>query len=103
MPIVDQNGFIIAYVATPPDDALYEQDTQDLVDILVEESASNTFSNGELHHKRGDFPAVNFGWTLPNGFKHPINLDESRHSQKIDRIRQSAGFKQISGLQNGKA
>lgn len=67
----------------------------------MEESHSDTFSKAELQHKRGAFPAVNFGFTLPNGFKEPINLDHSRHIDKVERIRESAGFKQVSCLQNG--
>lgn len=102
MPIVDRNNFIIGYIAFPPDGSAYEKDTKDLFRIIIEESDSDTFSPGELHHKRGDFPAVNFGWTLPNGFKHPINLDDSRHKEKISRIRQSPGFVKISGIQNSK-
>lgn len=98
---MDQSGLIIGYIAVPPEDPSYDRDVEDLLGIFVEESGSDAFSDGELHHKRGDFPAVNFGWTLPSGFKHPINLDDRRHKAMIDRIRQSPGFKQISGVQNG--
>lgn len=101
-PIVDINGYIIGHVASPPNDALYDTETKDLLYNILDESQSNSFSNGELHHKRGDFPAVNFGWTLPNGFQGPINLDDSRHKPKIARICESPGFIKISGHQNGK-
>lgn len=67
----------------------------------MEGSQSDTFSNAELYHKRGAFPAVNFGFTLPNGYQAPIQLDHSRHVDKVERIQASAGFKQISCLQNG--
>ena len=91
----------MGHVASPPDDAAYDTETKDLLYIILDESQSDTFSKGELDHKRGDFPAVNFGWTLPNGFQDPINLDDSRHKQKILRISKSPGFKKISGHQNG--
>ncbi|KAF8177220.1 hypothetical protein BJ912DRAFT_857008, partial [Pholiota molesta] len=99
-PIVDRNGLIIAHIAGALQDATYYKDAQDLFKIIVEESKLDTFSKGELNHKRGNFPAVNFGFTLPNGFKHPINLDYRRHQEKIDRIRGCLGFRRISAFQN---
>ncbi|KJA21111.1 hypothetical protein HYPSUDRAFT_141348 [Hypholoma sublateritium FD-334 SS-4] len=100
-PIVDRSGLIIGCIVAPPDSPSYGRDAEELLDIFVEESESDAFSSGELRHKRGDFPAVNFGWTLPSGFQHPINLSDSRHRAKIDRICKSSGFRQISGVQNG--
>ncbi|KAF8166163.1 hypothetical protein BJ912DRAFT_1093414 [Pholiota molesta] len=100
-PICDRNGFVIAHIAGSPQDPLYDKETHELFKIIVEESHSNAFTKSELNHKRGSFPAINFGFTLPNGFKHPLNLDYRRHQAKIDRIQKSPGFKRISAFQNG--
>jgi hypothetical protein len=99
-PIIDRNGLIIAHIAGAPQDITYDKDAHNLFKVIIEESKSDTFSKAELNHKRGSFPAVNFGFTLPNGFKHPINLDYRRHQEKIDRIRSCLGFARISAFQN---
>ncbi|KAF8952162.1 hypothetical protein BDZ97DRAFT_1880486 [Flammula alnicola] len=71
-PIVNRNGLIIGHIA----------EAKDLFKVIIEESDPNTFSKDELNHKRGNFPAINFGFTLPNGFKHPINLENSHHKRR---------------------
>ncbi|KAF8186239.1 hypothetical protein BJ912DRAFT_1060287 [Pholiota molesta] len=99
-PIVDCNGLIVAHIAGSPPDTSYDEDCMKLFNVIIEESSSDTFKKAELNHKRGEFPAVNFGFTLPNGFKHPINLDMHYHEQKIKRISSCLGFKRISAFQN---
>jgi hypothetical protein len=101
-PIVDYNGLIIAHIAGGPHNASYYDDAKDLFNVIIEESKLDTFSQNEKSHKHGNFPAVNFGFTLPNGFKDPINLDCHHHQEKIDRIRRCTAFGRISMFQNGK-
>ncbi|KAF8153397.1 hypothetical protein B0H34DRAFT_800603 [Crassisporium funariophilum] len=99
-PIVDRNGLIIGHIAPAPRDAAYSKDAMDLFGVIIEESDGNAFTKQELYHKRGNFPAINFGFTLPNGFKHPINLDNRRHTERICRISSCPGFARISAFQN---
>ncbi|KAF8174537.1 hypothetical protein BJ912DRAFT_931392 [Pholiota molesta] len=100
-PILDCDGRIVALIAgAPPRDTTYDKDAHDLFKIIIEESDSNTFTKKELVHKRGDFPAINFGYTLPHGYNNPINLDTRHHKKKIDRFRSSLGFTRISAFQN---
>lgn len=100
-PILDSEGRIIALIAGAPNEATYKKDAMDLFDVIVEESNSRTFTKKERKHKRGDFPAINFGFTLPNGFDCPRNLDNKHHAEKIERICGTRGFERISGHQNG--
>ncbi|KAF8173442.1 hypothetical protein BJ912DRAFT_931962 [Pholiota molesta] len=100
-PIVDRDGRIVALIAgAPPRDTVYDKHAHDLFKIIIEESDSKTFKRNELVHKRGDFPAINFGYTLPNGFNNPINLDARHHKEKIYRLSSSSGFTRISAFQN---
>lgn len=101
-PIVDRNELIIGLIGGGPlGDPTYYEHASDLFKIIAEESNSDTFTADELRHKRGGFPAVNFGFTLPHGFQRPINLDRRRHEEKVSRITASPGFKRISAFQNG--
>ncbi|KAF8176923.1 hypothetical protein BJ912DRAFT_930519 [Pholiota molesta] len=100
-PILDSERRVIAVIAgAPPQDLTYDEHTHELFKIIIAESSSKRFTKEELGHKRGDFPAVNFGFTLPHGFKHPINLDSRHHEKTIRRITKSRGFARISGFQN---
>ncbi|KAF8969040.1 hypothetical protein BDZ97DRAFT_1797433 [Flammula alnicola] len=99
-PIVNRNRLIIGHIAGAPQDSTYDKEAKDLFKVIIEESDPNTFSKDELNHKRGNFPAINFGFTLPNGFKHPINLENSHHKEKIRCISGCPGFSRVTAFQN---
>jgi hypothetical protein len=88
-------------LAGQPDDPTYAADADALFTVMREESASEKFTAKELNHRRGRFPAINVGFTMPNGFREPINLDTSDHQRTVDRIREHSGFKRISAYHNG--
>lgn len=68
---------------------------------MGEEATSAAWTAKELDHKRGRFPAITTGFTMPNGFREPINLSTSQHQEAVDRLRAHPGFKRISSYQNG--
>ena len=102
-PFEDEDGRIFLMLAGQPDDPTYAADAAALFTVMREESASGNFTAKELSHKRGRFPAINAGFTMPNGFREPINLGNSHHQETVDRIRAHSGFKRISAYHNGSA
>ncbi|KAF8164951.1 hypothetical protein B0H34DRAFT_687172 [Crassisporium funariophilum] len=95
-----EDGF--QYIACSKDGAPCPiQRCHDLFGVIIEELDGNTFTKQELNHKRGNFPAINFGFTLPNGFKYPINLDNwRRHTERIHWISSCPVFARILTFQN---
>jgi hypothetical protein len=73
-----------------------------LFNTIKEESTSPDFTKKDLDPLRGDFPAVNFGFTLPHRFNEPLNLNTKRHEEKVRRIRNSKGYGRISCFHNCK-
>jgi hypothetical protein len=102
-PFEDGDGKIFLALAGQPDDPTYKADADALFMVMHEESFSGNFAAKELIHKRGCYPTINAGFTMPNGFQEPINLNISRHQKTADRIRAHEGFKRISAFQNGRA
>lgn len=102
-PFEDGDGKIFLVLAGQPDDPTYKADATALFTVMHEESFSGNFTSKELIHKRGLYPTINTGFTLPNGFQEPINLKISHHQKSADTIRSHEGFKRISAFQNGRA
>lgn len=102
-PFEDEDGKIFLMLAGQPDDPTYAADANALFTVMREESAPGKFTAKELNHKRGQFPAINAGFTMPNGFREPINLDAHHHQEAVDRMRAHSGFKRISAYHNGSA
>lgn len=102
-PFEDGDGKIFMVLAGQPDDPTYKDDADALFTVMHEESFSGKFTAKELIHRRGRYPVINAGFTMPNGFQEPINLNISHHQKTADRIRAHEGFKRISAFQNGRA
>ncbi|KAG6824927.1 hypothetical protein H0H92_005376 [Tricholoma furcatifolium] len=55
-------------------------------DAMAEEGQRVNFLESELHHKRGNYPAVNVGVTMGLGATYPTNLSTGSHSQMMNRL-----------------
>ncbi|KAG6825793.1 hypothetical protein H0H92_002431 [Tricholoma furcatifolium] len=99
MPLVCKDGRIFAVLVGQPDDPSYAESCRLASEAIMEEGHNATFSQAELNHKRGAFPAVNIGVTMGLGATYPTNLAHSammdhllgnRHIQRLARFADTA-------------
>jgi hypothetical protein len=61
-------------LVAPPNDPTYRSACDSIAQLLQEQASLGKFTNDELHHKRGAFPAVNAGTSYGQGSTRPGNL-----------------------------
>lgn len=67
MPIVDTDGRVIAVLVGRPDDADWENVTAAAYGALTDASLHLEFKSKVKNHRRGRFPALNFGISYGGG------------------------------------
>ncbi|KAH6894810.1 hypothetical protein BKA70DRAFT_1117427 [Coprinopsis sp. MPI-PUGE-AT-0042] len=74
-PIVDsKTDKVFAVLVAAPNDPTYRSACAKVAEVLESHGRSGKFTNEELHHKRGTFPAVNIGISYGQGSVKPGNL-----------------------------
>ena len=71
-------------------------------DAISEEGRQADFSLGELKHRRGRFPALNFGVLHGKGTKGPVNLKNEPHDEMILRLCERKDVAQLACFGSGK-
>ncbi|KAG6905636.1 hypothetical protein DXG01_001482 [Tephrocybe rancida] len=86
MPLVCKDGRIFACLVGHPDNLSYLESCQLAYKAIMEEGRNTNFSHDKMHHKRGDFPAVNIGVTMGLGATYPMNLRTGPHADMMDHL-----------------
>ena len=63
---------------------------------------STLFQEGEVSHKRGEYPALNVGVSFGHGPQKPHNLDTGEHSSMLDGLLQSRDVVRLANFASGR-
>lgn len=102
-PILDSEGRIFAALAGRPEDPTYLKACEEASELMLAARDKNMFERDELHHKRGDFPAVNVGIIHGNGTKQPTNLRTGRHAEMLKGLLENRSVQRLAGFADGEA
>ncbi|KAG6809553.1 hypothetical protein H0H92_015830 [Tricholoma furcatifolium] len=97
-PLVCKDGRIFAVLAGQPNDPSYEESCRLATEAIMQEGRNATFTQSELNHKRGNFPAVNVGVTMGLGATYPTNLG---HSSMMDRLLNNPHIQRLAHFADG--
>ena len=98
---MDKNGLVVGVLCSPPDQTSYPQAGEAVLDLILREGKTAYFKDAERHHRRGKFPALNFGVTHGNGTTEPINLNNDDHDATIRRFRASPEAQRVAKFASG--
>ncbi|KAG6809398.1 hypothetical protein H0H92_000408 [Tricholoma furcatifolium] len=85
-PIVSKEGRIFAVLAGQPGTPGYRAAHRAAYEAMIEAAAKADFKQGDIRHKRGDFPVINVGVTMGLGATYPTNLATGRHKEMMDNL-----------------
>lgn len=85
-PLIDSNGQIYAVLAGRPSDSTYLADAYSAFEAIVQEGSTAQFRPGEIHHRRGAFPALAVGISHGNGQTAPTKLQNGVHTEMLNRL-----------------
>ena len=92
---------MIGVLCSPPDQGSYPQAGEAVLDPILREGNAAYFKDDERRHRRGEFPALNFGVTHGNGTTEPINLNNDNHDAMIRRIRANPEVQRVAKFASG--
>lgn len=105
MPILDVNNAVIAVLCPPLKDPSYRTDCGTAFLTIFEEGElallRGSFTDAERNHRRGKFPAVNFGVFHGNGTGGAINLKNGDHDPMIRRLRGNQAIQRLATFGSG--
>ena len=81
-----------------PYDSGYKKATENLHAFIKEQGELTQFEPGEMFHRRGHFPAVNFGISQGNGKAEATTLNTGRHTDLINRILANPDLQRIASF-----
>ncbi|KAG6848527.1 hypothetical protein H0H93_016282 [Arthromyces matolae] len=85
-PLITKDGRVFAVLVGQPDDPSYARSCEAAYQAMDDEGRQANFQQSELHHKRGDYPAVNVGVTMGLGATYPTNLSSDDHAEMMSRL-----------------
>ena len=88
-------------LCSPPDQTSYPQAGEAVLDLILREGKTAYFKDAERHHRRGKFPALNFGVTHGNGTTEPVNLNNDDHDAMIRRFRATSEVQRVAKFASG--
>ncbi|KAG6851995.1 hypothetical protein C0991_004349, partial [Blastosporella zonata] len=97
-PLICKDGCIFAVLAGQPDSVSYAEACRLAYETIMEEGKAADFSNAQLHHKRGDFPAVNIGVTMGLGATYPTNLQTGKHNDMLQRLLANPNIQRLANF-----
>lgn len=92
---------MVGALCSPPDQASYIQAGGAILDVILQEGKSAPFTSAERHHRRGKFPALNFGVMHGFGTTQPINLDNGGHDAMVRRLRANPDIQRVAKFASG--
>lgn len=69
---------MVGVLCSPPDQTSYIQAGNAIFDVILREGEHASFTDTERYHRRGNFPALNFGAMHGFGTTQPINLGNGK-------------------------
>jgi hypothetical protein len=103
MPIVDQDGRLVAILAGHPADETWPDVSRQAAKAL--EKAGQLCSTKEKVHRRGLFSSLRCGVSYGGGQRWPKNLsaDNPDDEKILAYLNQKVAFQRIDGFTNGKS
>ena len=99
-PILDHKRRVVGVMCSPPDAAYFTAcDTS--CNAISEEGRRAYFSQAERKHRRGKYPALNFGVLHGKGTRGPVNLKNEPHDGMILRLRERNDIIQLACFGSG--
>ncbi|KAG6887199.1 hypothetical protein C0992_000144 [Termitomyces sp. T32_za158] len=102
-PIICSKGRIFAVlVGQPNPETGYNETCHLAYEAIMKEGSSAYFNEAEIHHCRGNFPAVNVGVTMGLGATYPTNLNfEGPHAEMLNRLLENCHIQRIAHFADG--
>ena len=99
-PILDHKRRVVGAVCSPPDAAFFTA-CNTACNAISEEGRRAYFSKEEFQHRRGRYPALNFGVLHGKGTKGPVNLNNEPHDGMLLRLRERKDVIQLACFGSG--
>ncbi|KAG6895723.1 hypothetical protein C0992_013012 [Termitomyces sp. T32_za158] len=100
-PLTCSEGRVFAVLVGQPQKSEYAESCKLAYEAIMQEGRSAQFSDKEIHHCRGDFPAVNVGVTMGFGATYPTNLSSAAHSDMIQRLLKNPDIIRMANFADG--
>lgn len=88
-------------LCSPPDQISYIQAGNAVLGTILRQGKLASFSEDELDHRRGKFPALNFGVMHGYGTMHPVNLSNGSHDTMIREFRANPNVQRMAKFASG--
>lgn len=106
IPFLDVNNKVIALLCPPLKDPSYPVDCETAFLSIFEEGQralqEGLFTVSERRHRRGQFPALNFGVLHGQGTTTAINLDNGNHNPMIHRLQGNRAIQRLATFGSGR-
>ncbi|TDL13952.1 hypothetical protein BD410DRAFT_817250 [Rickenella mellea] len=100
-PLVDSENRVLGVLAGQPKDEGWAGVATDAFDAIQDERGRMSFSDKQVNHRRGDFPAVGVGVSYGGGQRAPGNLDHSELNRRaLNRLLNRRSIIRIAGFGN---
>ena len=101
-PFLGPDGKIFAVAAGRPGDPSFDDNHNKVCDAMLDAGKVIPFNDKQLHHKRGDFPAINVGVTHGRGTTEPkfLRIDGGQ-KEAIERLLGLKGLRRMALFANG--
>ncbi|KAG6895497.1 hypothetical protein C0992_000997 [Termitomyces sp. T32_za158] len=102
-PIVCSKGQVFAVLAGQPDPKTgYDKACCLAYEAIAQEGQNAHFTDAEMNHCRGHFPAVNVGVTMGLGATYPTNLNcEGLHAEMLTRLLNNPHIQRLAHFADG--
>ncbi|KAG6895255.1 hypothetical protein C0992_002339 [Termitomyces sp. T32_za158] len=96
-------GRIFAVLVGQPDSKTgYDATSRLAYEAIMQEGRNAKFTDAEMHHCRGDFPALNVGVTMGLGATYPTNLNsEGPHAKMLDCLLENEHIQRMAHFADG--
>ncbi|THU78446.1 hypothetical protein K435DRAFT_700014, partial [Dendrothele bispora CBS 962.96] len=103
-PILDSENRVAAFLAGQPRDESWDALVEEAALKVEEARGKILFTEKQLHHGRGDFPALSMGFAHGGGRKKPGNVYHTSTAvlTVITTLLALHCFQRIAGFANGK-
>lgn len=101
-PFVGPDGRVFAVAAGRPCDASFDSDHDEVCNAMLAAGQATAFTSKQMHHKRGDFPAINVGVTHGRGTVEPkcLRIDPGQ-KEMVEGLLGLASLKRMALFANG--
>ncbi|KAJ3720931.1 hypothetical protein C8R42DRAFT_696497 [Lentinula raphanica] len=102
VPIVDDDGRVTIILVAPPQTDDWKACVQAATDNLEKERGQCGFTQEQVTHRRGSFPALSTGILYGNGMIEPANVTHNKKNTAVlNRLINHSAFRRMSGFVTG--